>query len=256
MKKSEILKILENYSDNDEVSLMNRKSKIDDELVNLLPFVIENKDNLIEFMKYNANLKNVESFADIFMLRVQNKCSLETISKKYGVSRERIRQQVNKFVDIINEFKNYKEPIPFIVYNDERLYNVKIEQLDLNVRCYNALKRSGINTVNDIVLLGIKGIRKVKNLGLNSTNEIIKIMNALSPSILSLEHDDYFIDDSIWSLKLSYGHISPLFRAGIKTISDFMNSDIESIKKLNGIGNKRIEGIIKELDRVKCEVAI
>jgi DNA-directed RNA polymerase alpha subunit len=250
MTKTEILKILEKYSDNDEVHISERDAKINDDLINLLPFVVENKDSLLDFLNSRPLLKRADSYMDIFILRVKDKCSLENISMRYGVSRERIRQQVNRFAELAYEFKNYKKPADFVEYEDKRIYDMVIEELDLTVRSYNAIKRNGINTIGDIVKLGIKGIRDIKNIGKKSAEELVE--KTKNFSIKEIKQRQPI--DEIWHLDLNYGCLAPLYHNGIKTIGDFGKLDIENIAKFKGLGLKRIEAISKELERVKKEL--
>lgn len=49
----------------------------------------------------------------------------------------------------------------------------KIYELELSVRAYNALKRVGINTIDDLCKLTEAELRKIKNLGKVSAEEVI-----------------------------------------------------------------------------------
>lgn len=50
---------------------------------------------------------------------------------------------------------------------------ISIEDMDLSVRSYNALKRSGISTVNDLMDCISSGeLSRIRNLGKKSINEI------------------------------------------------------------------------------------
>ena len=48
-----------------------------------------------------------------------------------------------------------------------------IDVLDLTVRSYNCLRRAGINTVGDLLLLSEDKLRTVRNLGNKSVKEIL-----------------------------------------------------------------------------------
>lgn len=54
------------------------------------------------------------------------------------------------------------------------LDSIKIEELELTVRSFNALKRSSINTVGDITEKTYKELMKVRNLGKKSLDEIVQ----------------------------------------------------------------------------------
>lgn len=49
----------------------------------------------------------------------------------------------------------------------------KIDELELSVRAYNALKRSGLNTIDDVCKLTKEELCGIKNLGKVSVDEVI-----------------------------------------------------------------------------------
>lgn len=49
----------------------------------------------------------------------------------------------------------------------------KIDELEISVRAYNALRRVGINTIDDLCKLTEAELRKIKNLGKVSAEEVI-----------------------------------------------------------------------------------
>lgn len=51
--------------------------------------------------------------------------------------------------------------------------NLRLEDLDLSVRSYCCLKRIGVKTVSDIIILGPDGLRNVRNLGRKAYAEIV-----------------------------------------------------------------------------------
>lgn len=61
--------------------------------------------------------------------------------------------------------------------------DVIIDQLDLSVRAYNCLRRSGIATLADILNMTERQLLNVRNLGRKSSDEIIGIVSALGYSL-------------------------------------------------------------------------
>lgn len=57
-----------------------------------------------------------------------------------------------------------------------RVDDIRIEELTLTVRSYNCLKKVGIDTVGDLLKLTKDDLRKVKNLGKKSVDEILEKM--------------------------------------------------------------------------------
>lgn len=54
---------------------------------------------------------------------------------------------------------------------------IEIENIDLSIRSYNCLKRAGINTIEDILLLDYNNVVRIRNLGRRSLLEIQECTN-------------------------------------------------------------------------------
>ena len=54
--------------------------------------------------------------------------------------------------------------------------NISLEQLKLSIRTYNALKQFDINNVCDILKYSSIELKKIKNLGKKSFNEIFNLL--------------------------------------------------------------------------------
>ena len=144
----------------------------------------------------------------------KNGLKLEQIGKLLGITRERVRQILEKTLRRIKyrekyfiygeyanlekialkEYEEYKEKLlakwtyesacEFLEnYNQEqnntlesKLYD-SWEKYDFSVRTWNCLKRANIKTVGDIVELGTFGLLKLKNMGKKSVKEIMKHLN-------------------------------------------------------------------------------
>lgn len=75
---------------------------------------------------------------------------------------------------------------PEVAQPDPKL-SMSIEEMDLSVRSNNCLRRAGINTVGDLINKSEEDLKKVRNLGTKSLEEIIKKLVDLQ---LSLRKDD------------------------------------------------------------------
>jgi DNA-directed RNA polymerase subunit alpha len=62
------------------------------------------------------------------------------------------------------------------------LYNMPVEKLDLSVRAMNCLRRSGINTVGELVSLGEKELLSLRNFGQKSRQEVEEKLQTLGLS--------------------------------------------------------------------------
>jgi hypothetical protein len=87
---------------------------------------------------------------------------------------------------------NIDMPLEMIQKNIER--SAGIETMDLSVRSYNCLKRLGVNTIMDLILL-VEGndywdLAKARNLGRKSLREIIEKLDAMTGNNYS---DKYYL---------------------------------------------------------------
>jgi DNA-directed RNA polymerase subunit alpha len=78
--------------------------------------------------------------------------------------------------EIDDEKKAIRASIP------EDLYNMPVEKLDLSVRAMNCLRRSGINTVGELVSLGEKELLSLRNFGQKSRQEVEEKLTSLGLS--------------------------------------------------------------------------
>jgi len=107
----------------------------------------------------------------------------DAISSGAGI----LLEQLMPFVDysrvsqIVEEKKALREAI------SEDIYNMSVEQLNLSVRAMNCLRRSGINTVGELISTDVKDLMALRNFGQKSKQEIDERLKALglsfSPSI-------------------------------------------------------------------------
>lgn len=70
-------------------------------------------------------------------------------------------------------------------FNEEMISDIEknglqasIENLDLSVRAYNALKRSGINTLEDLSNLSYNDLMGMRNVGARTIHEIMEILGS------------------------------------------------------------------------------
>lgn len=81
------------------------------------------------------------------------------------------------------------EPIPDIPSRNPELYEILIEQLDLSVRVFNSLKRTGITSVGDVLEMlerGPDAMLAIRNFGEKSLGELVdklKEKNYLPPDV-------------------------------------------------------------------------
>jgi DNA-directed RNA polymerase subunit alpha len=97
-----------------------------------------------------------------------------TIAPARAVSRGAgiLMDQIKPFVDYgrTNQIDEERQALRAAIPDD--LFNMQVEKLDLSVRAMNCLRRSGINTVGELVSLGDKELLSLRNFGQKSRQEV------------------------------------------------------------------------------------
>jgi DNA-directed RNA polymerase subunit alpha len=90
------------------------------------------------------------------------------ISRGAAILVEQLKPMVDygRASDIDDEKKAIRASIP------DDLFNMPVEKLDLSVRAMNCLRRSGINTVGELVSLSEKELLSLRNFGQKSRQEV------------------------------------------------------------------------------------
>jgi hypothetical protein len=149
----------------------------------------------------------------VLACRFQRKLTLEQCGKEYGVTRERVRQieakalrklrhpskanmmkavpltelqaqhseyfelqqnygQLKRAFEVLAAQKSEQGVIVPMVQQAERL-ETPLEELDLSVRSYNALRRAGVDTLGDVAKMTECKLMEVRNLGRKSFEEVV-----------------------------------------------------------------------------------
>jgi len=92
-------------------------------------------------------------------------------------------QQLSPFVDYakVSQIEEKKELIRLSIPDEQ--FNTPLEQLDLSVRTINALRRSGITTVGELITRGEKELLSIRNFGQKSKRELEERLQALGLSL-------------------------------------------------------------------------
>ena len=112
----------------------------------------------------------------------------EFIASIHGKSIKSIRQELKKIRHILKKGRIALLPRGKDVFEDWSFLNefneticedpvedLSIEELELSVRSYNALRRAGINTIGDIEAGGIERLMRVRNLRTRADCSFIQI---------------------------------------------------------------------------------
>ena len=84
-----------------------------------------------------------------------------------------LSEHLKLFVDLSETAKNTQIMVEKEENKKEKMLEKPIEELELSVRSFNCLKRSGISTVEDLTNKTENDMMKVKNLGKKSLDEVI-----------------------------------------------------------------------------------
>lgn len=105
------------------------------------------------------------------------------------------------FINDVREYckKNNMENFKFHVTVNDDLNYIYIDNLDLSTRSLNALKRSHINTIGELVnsISSSQDLKRIKNMGVKSCSEIMSKLLYFQYCSLSKEAQDTFIEKYI-----------------------------------------------------------
>jgi DNA-directed RNA polymerase subunit alpha len=112
-----------------------------------------------------------------------------TISAKDAISlaAKILNEHLSLFVDLSEEASKAVTVVDAIETQQEKVFEMTIEELDMSVRSFNCLKRAGIDTVKDLVNKTEEDMIRVRNLGKKSLEEVIQKLQSLG---LSLKKED------------------------------------------------------------------
>lgn len=139
--------------------------------------------------------------------------TFEEIGREFGTTRERIRQiqekaitklklfkkyfyggkwclmeelakeEYQKYLETQKSFRTYESAKQYILQYESGVFlpikEQKIENLDLSMRSYNALKRAGIRTIGDLLNFSYYDLIKIRNLGRKSIKEVLDTIHDL-----------------------------------------------------------------------------
>ncbi len=145
-------------------------------------------------------------------------------------------------------------------YFKEKVLSMKVEELDFSYRTENALRRAGIETVEEIISHTEDEIIKVRNIGETGFAEIWKKLHGLGLSFR--EHEIYtmgmlverpevkgekVLEMTIEELDFSVRTYTCLKRAGINTVDDLLQRTESDMIKIRNLGKKSLDEIILKL---------
>lgn len=179
--------------------------------------------------------------------------SIETNKLDEGLKEE--------LLNIVNKGINKKEDVENIKKESESDENITapkaIENLNLSIKTYNALKRAGINSIDGICQKSDDDLLKLDRIGLKGVEEIAEKLKVFNLRLKGSRHQD--IKESVVDLESAKnimiselslrGNIcSALKREGIYTLYDLCLMQEEDFNFIKGIGPRGFYDIKKMLD--------
>ena len=174
---------------------------------------------------------------------------------------------IKTLIKKVEEIKNEKERNA-AKEKEENIANgnfdvVGIEEMDLSVKSYNILKRSGIETLGNLKNISLERLAKLRNIGRKSYEEIIakieeygislkteeelKLSNCLSEQSED-ERETVNLSVAIEDLDFGVRSYNALKRAGIDTLGDLSQITLEKLARVRNLGRKSCEEIIAKLE--------
>ena len=87
--------------------------------------------------------------------------------------------RTGNFLDELNRLSEIVNSTEVLRPNDPEVLDIPLEELNLSARSFNALRRRGVKTVRDLVLMTEEDIMNVRNFGKRSYDEIIGILEKM-----------------------------------------------------------------------------
>ena len=160
----------------------------------------------------------------------------------------------NAIEEILSMIKKLKE----ILGKNEKPENMKIEELNFSMRTYNALKRNGINTVQELIDTPAEKISTIPNIGGMCLNEINAVLrkkglkledkNNVPDKNTQLEIQNKKADEiKLEEVGLQFKYYRRLRLGGIETLQQLLDKTDEELLSINGLGKTALKEIKNEL---------
>lgn len=145
-------------------------------------------------------------------------------------------------------------------YMKEKVLGMKVEELDFSSRTLNALKRSNINTVEELISFTEDEIIKVRNIGETGFTELLKKLRGLGLSFREREiytmgmfierpevMGEKILEMTIEELELSVRTYNCLKRVGINTVDELLDLTESDLMQVKNLGKKGFEEVVQKL---------
>lgn len=158
----------------------------------------------------------------------------------------------------IGEILSMVQKLKEILEENQKSENMRIEELNFSMRTYNALKRNGINTVQELIDTPAEKISTIPNIGgmcLNEINAVLrkkglkfKDKNNVPDKNTQLEIQNKKADEiKLEEVGLQFKYYRRLRLGGIETLHQLLDKTDEELLSINGLGKTALKEIKNEL---------
>ena len=142
----------------------------------------------VKKVNYNVENTRVGQMVDYDKLTIElwTDGSLEPY-EALSLAAKVLSEHLKLFVDLSETAKNTQVMVEKEEEQKEKILETPIEELELSVRSFNCLKRSGVSTVGDLTKKTENDMMKVKNLGKKSLEEVIEKLHNLDLDLMKEE---------------------------------------------------------------------
>lgn len=158
----------------------------------------------------------------------------------------------------IGEILSMVQKLKEILEENQKSENMRIEELNFSMRTYNALKRNGINTVQELIDTPAEKISTIPNIGgmcLNEINAVLskkglkfKDKNNVPDKDTQLEIQNKKADEiKLEEVGLQFKYYRRLRLGGIETLHQLLDKTDEELLSINGLGKTALKEIKNEL---------
>ena len=146
--------------------------------------IAQDEDLAVEAINKLERLLNIETYTYQgfkFQKEADKAKAIMQLEKLQNMSE---KEQLEIFNNAFYKECSFKEDE---VYKDENS-DLTIDNLDLGIRAYNCLKRSGIYTIKDIIKVGEK-LKFMRNAGEKTVDEIITKLNKIGIDLINYDKE-------------------------------------------------------------------
>lgn len=154
------------------------------------------------------------------------------------------------------EEKNYENNVTLVDLD------MPIERMDLSIRGFNALRRSGIETVGDIIDKTESELIELRNFGGKNLEELVAKLESMGLKLKeevkqevepkdsnnSKENKTFYLDMPIEKIGLSTRAFKALIRSGIKNVGDIVELTENQVMNISRLGTKSFNEIVDKIN--------